>query len=209
MGSSAAFFEFPRRNFLNGAFKVVFKDSSDGRLEGFDLVVSESALENLKPFCLAWSSSKVRIVRLVSSASDGSWFFHDVHMHQTVSIMIIPHSVAITERVATFESCKHVNPNAIKKDTTLLSRKNIHIRHDLITSHSQTKALTPTSAMRTASWTWSLKFLGQAKDEPFLLRTLAEKDFIGGSRQCKFNINTNHLPLDWLFPVLFDPCELR
>ena len=147
-------FELSRRSFLNGALKVVLRDRNTRRLLGFDLVLSESSLVNLKPFSfrLARSSSKVRIVCWGSSASDGSCFLHDVHMHQKVRIEIIPHSVAIRERLATLESCKHINPNAIRKYTMLLPRKKTsHKTMILYTSYSQTKALTPTSAMRTAS----------------------------------------------------------
>ena len=133
--SSTSFFELSRRSFLNGTFKEVLKDDKvldrrvGGRLRCVS-VVSDSSLLNLNPFsfCLTWSSSKVRVVRFGSSAWDGSWFLHDVHMDQKVRIKIIPHSIAMTERVAMPESCKHINPNAIRKDTMLLLRK-IHIRN--------------------------------------------------------------------------------
>ena len=116
-----------RQSFSKGTFKAVVKDDKVlnqrfGRLVGCGLV-SESSLLNLKPFSFrfAWSSSKVKIVRLGWSASRGSSFLrvHDVHMHQKERIKIIPHSVAITERVATPEPCKHINPNATRKDTIL------------------------------------------------------------------------------------------
>ena len=132
--SSTAFFELSHRSLLNGFFNDVLKDDKVldrfGRLVGCVLVVSESSpsLLNVKPFVfrLACSSSKVRVVRSGLSDLDGSCFLHDVHMHQKMRIKIIPNSVAITERVATSESCKHINPNAIRKDTKLLSRKHPH-----------------------------------------------------------------------------------
>ena len=190
--SSTAIFDVPRRNFSSGSFKVVVQDDhlvidrSARRLMVFGLVSEswQSSLVNSKPldFCLAWSSSKVRVVRLGLSALDGSCFLHDVHIHQTVRIKITPHNVPIIERVGTPEFCKHMNPNAIRKDI-MLSRK-----HETWFINSQTEALTPTSAMHTASWTWSLRFLGQAKDVSNFLSTLAEKGIIGGQNKTNWSM---------------------
>ena len=138
-------FALSRRSFLNGVLKVVLRDWNTGRLLDCDLVVSESSLENLNPFSfrLARSSSKVRIVCWGLSASDGSWFLHDVHMQQKVRIEITPHNVAITERLATLESCKHIKPNAIRKYTMLLSRKKHHIRQWFYIHHTRRRKHSP------------------------------------------------------------------
>ena len=137
--SSTAVIEVSRRIFLRGlgSFKVGAKDDkvidrrAAGRsvtVGGCGLVVSDSefSLVNLNPFCLACSSSKVRVVvRLGPSASDDSGSLHDVHTHQAVRIKITPHNVAIIERVGMPEPCKHMNPNA-KRKHTMLSRKHPH-----------------------------------------------------------------------------------
>lgn len=120
----AFIFQVSRRNFLSGSFKAVFKDDKVVDRRAGRGIVSELSLVNLNPFglSLAWSSSKVRIVRLGLSTLIGSCFLHDVHMHQTMRIKITPHNVTITERVRTPESCKHMNPKAIRKNT-MLSQK--------------------------------------------------------------------------------------
>ena len=123
--TSTAVFEVSRRNILSGAFKVVEKDDKverrAGRLAGFDSV----ALLNVKPFrfIFARSSSKDRVVRSGVAALGGSGLSHDVQMHQTVSKKSTPLTNPTTERVETPELCKHMNQNAVRKNTMLLRKR--------------------------------------------------------------------------------------